>query len=146
MNVRFGPNKRPIDIINPYVTLDEWKQMRHGNFTVTPNTIASHFFTTSAGGVLGYKLTSWAIGRGLPIGPLEPWKVLKNAHFYRTASMPLRYARYAGIGAIAAPALALTALGVGTVLFSDYMSQHDPYSRPTHLTPEYFDMRRQAGY
>ena len=51
-----------------------------------------------------------------------------------------------GVAVATAPVTAIVAVGVGTVLFSDYMSQHDPYKRPQHLTQEYFDMRRKAGY
>ena len=51
-----------------------------------------------------------------------------------------------GVAAALSPFGVAAAVGVGTVLFSEYMSQHVPYSQPTHLTPEYFDMRRQAGY
>ena len=45
MKVEFKKNPRAIDVINPYVTLEEWQAMAHGNFTITPNTIVSHFFT-----------------------------------------------------------------------------------------------------
>ena len=94
MKVEFKKNPRPIDAINPYVTFEEWKAMTHGNFTITPNTFVSHFFTTAVGGAIGYKFTSSLISRGVPIGPLESWKVLKSAHVYRTISAPVRYVGY----------------------------------------------------
>ena len=88
MKVEFKANPSPLDAINPYVTLDEWRQMSRGNFTITPNTVFSHFFTTAIGGAIGYKFTSGLIARGLPIGPLVPFKAIKDAHLWRAVSAP----------------------------------------------------------
>ena len=109
MKVSFEKNPRPIDAINPYVTLEEWRQMSRGNFTITPNTLFSHFFTTVVGGVIGYKFTSGLISRGVPIGPMESFKVLKSAQVYRTISSPVRYLGY--LARVPTPITAAVGLG-----------------------------------
>ncbi len=96
IKVDFEQNPSLWDIANPRYHINEYRAMARGEFTVTPSSLLSHIFTTSVGGVAGYRLTQWAISRGLPIGPLEPWKVLKGAHTYRTISAPARWSARAG--------------------------------------------------
>ena len=94
MKVRFAPNKRPIDVINPYVTYQEIKELQRGNITITPNTVASHLFSTSIGGYGAYKFLGFLTTRGVPIGPVVPFKTIKSAHFLRSITSPIRYAPY----------------------------------------------------
>ena len=134
MKVEFKKNPRAIDVINPYVTLEEWKAMTRGNFTITPNTIFSHFFTTAVGGALGYKFTNLLISRGVPIGPMESWKVLKSAHLYRTLSTPVRYGRYAASSAApvlgVASAVELSKTKTGNIGMRSIPSSGGGYSNP----------------
>ena len=90
-NIDFKENPSIFEVLNPQFHIDEYSAMADGQFNITPNTIFSHMLSTSIGGVAGYRLTHWAIGRGLPIGPLMPWKDLKNAVHYRTYTTPIRW-------------------------------------------------------
>ena len=111
MKVTFGPNKRPLDVINPYVTYQEIQDLQRGIITVTPNTVMAHTVFSTLSGRLAYNVLSWAISRGLPIGPLVPYKQLMHGKLIRSVSSPVRYAPY--YAPVAVAAVAATAIHKG---------------------------------
>ena len=130
MKVEVKRNPRPIDAINPYVTLEEWKAMTHGNFTITPNTILSHFFTTAIGGAIGYKFTNLLISRGLRIGPMESFKILRSAQTYRLITTPVRYAPRAVPVLAAVSAVELSRTKTGNIGMQQIPSSGGAYTNP----------------